>query len=77
MIILATAIIRFTNGSSKKIGNITSVVTYNPNAGKVTHDINDYIANDVLTPIHAIMSDNFKYVIYNNELLLDIQFFSQ
>ncbi|MDE8303165.1 hypothetical protein PT156_07995 [Erysipelothrix rhusiopathiae] len=74
---MATAIIRFTNGSSKKIGNITSVVTYNPNAGKVTHDINDYIANDVLTPIHAIMSDNFKYVIYNNELLLDIQFFSQ
>lgn len=77
MIILATAIIRFTNGSSKKIGNITSVVTYNPNAGKVTHDIKDFIANDVLTPIHAIMSDNFKYVIYNNELLLDIQFFSQ
>lgn len=77
MIILATAIIRFTDGSSKKIGNITSVVTYNPNAGKVTHDINDYIANDVLTPIYVILSNDSKYVIYNNESLLDIQFFNQ
>lgn len=77
MIILVTANIRFSNGDTMSINNVTSVVTYNPNAGKVTHDIKDFIANDVLTPIHAIMSDNFKYVIYNNELLLDIQFFSQ
>lgn len=77
MIILVTANIRFSNGDTTSINNVTSVVTYNPNAGKVTHDINDFIANDVLTPIYAILSSDSKYVIYNNESLLDIQFFNQ
>lgn len=77
MIILVTANIRFSNGDTTSINNVTSVVTYNPNAGKVTHDINDFIANDVLTPIYAILSNDSKYVIYNNESLLDIQFFNQ
>ncbi|QIK85831.1 hypothetical protein G7061_04070 [Erysipelothrix sp. HDW6B] len=69
------AVVRYSNGFTQELINVSKVTTYVQNGKKITHDIKTYISDDVTATVYAILSENGKYVIFDKSLLLDIQFY--
>ncbi|CAM3512372.1 hypothetical protein [Erysipelothrix anatis] len=69
------AVVRYSNGFTQELINVSKVITFVQYEAKITHDIKTFIADDVTDAVYAILSEDGKYVIFDKSLLLDIQFY--